>query len=561
MAVARTLVSDREKMADEPMHRPMRGHGQPQPHSQQGVDNPRARRGEDPRAELARLIGQEDPFAEFSGSSAQRRASVNGSNSRYTRPAPHQVQPERRERQSNGAYAREREAEQPRPVDPRHSQRQSPARGDYDSHQPRSARGPEPKGNGAAYDDYEAEAPRARANGRPAPSQRASQNYRSRDPYADEAPRQPRSTYAEEARAPRRADRYQPEEQPRYARTSRQQQAPAYQEPYNRGYENDYDPDYDDDAYLPDHADDIYGEVPRPRRGWGLYLVIGIVAICLVAVAFLGVFAYRTIFNTPTRPAVVTKSNAPTKVDPKNAPQAAAPNKTIQDRIGATGPEQIVRREEQPADLTQQPNQQQRPMQFAPEQAPQPVQRPQQNAPAFTPPPIQQQAPQATNPDQPKRVRTMKIRPDGTVEPNTPVGPLPLNANPNSLEPETNVAPPTPRPNSQIPQRQQQSSLGPQLAPPTAPPTNPAIAPATSGNYVVQVASHKTQDEAQAAWNNLRDQYGSIFNGRNADIRRVDLGDRGTFYRAMVGPMNRDQANALCQNLKTAGAGCIVQTR
>jgi cell division septation protein DedD len=105
------------------------------------------------------------------------------------------------------------------------------------------------------------------------------------------------------------------------------------------------------------------------------------------------------------------------------------------------------------------------------------------------------------------------------------------------------------QPNHNAPQRPQQ-----QPSPvPTIPPS--------SGNYVVQVASHKTQEEAQAAWNTLRQQYASIYQNRNADIRKVDLGDRGTFYRAMVGPMGRDQANALCQNLKTAGAGCIVQTR
>lgn len=560
MSLARTMVSDRNKMADEPMHRPVRGHGQPQAHSQSGVDGPRVRRGEDPLAELARLIGQEDPFAEFSGSSAQRRATVNGSHSRQTRVVP--VQPERRpERQANGAYAREREAD-PRQPDPRQQSTRQPQptrglddRNQYRDQQPRPARSPQPRT--AAYDDYEEPAPRPRANGRAAaPAQAPAQNYRSRDPYADEAPRQARQTrdaYAEDPRTTRRSDRYAPEETPRHARTSRQQ-APAYQEPYNRGHEDDYDPDYADDAYLPDHADDIYGEVPRPRRSWGLYLVIGIVAICLVAVAFLGVFAYRTIFNSSARPTFVTKSNAPTKVDPKNAPQnAAAPNKAIQDRIGATGPEQVLTREEQPADLTQQPNQQ---------QAPQAVQRPQQQTPAFAPVATQQQQ-QVINPDQPKKVKTMTVRSDGTVVPGNsqpqqqqqvPAGPLPLNANPNSLEPET-PAPVPVRPRSDLnqnvaPTRPHQGNLGPALTP-----------PAPAGNYLVQVASHKTQEEAQAAWGNLRQQHASIFAGRNADIRRFDLGDRGTFYRAMVGPMNRDQANALCQNLKTAGAGCIVQSR
>lgn len=571
MPLARTLVIDREKMADEPMHRPMRGHGQPQPHSQSGVESNRARRGEDPLAELARLIGQEDPFAEFSGSSAQRRASANGVNAR---PRIAAVQPERRpERQpapSNGAYARERQADhgqtrqpaqrQPQPVrghDDRgadhaayREQERAPARMARTTPQPRSA--------GAAYDDdYDQPAARPRTNGR-ADGQYAAPSARPRDPYADEAPRQSRSAYAEEPRPARRADRYQPEELPRHARTGRQQ-APAYQEPYNRGHEDDYDPDYADDAYLPEHADDIYGEVPRPRRSWGLYLVIAIVAACVVAVAFLGVFAYRTIFNSPTRPAVVTKSNAPTKVDPKNAPQnAAAPNKAIQDRIGATGPEQVLTREEQPADLTQQPAQQRAP-QNAPAFAPPPQQQAPQQAvrpPAFAPTPAQQQTPpqQAVSPDQPKKVKTMTVRSDGTVVPNNQ--PLPLNANPNSLEPETPVPGPV-RPRSDLNQNQSPQANRPQQQAAVA----PSIAPATSGNYIVQVASHKSQEEAQTAWTNLRTQHGTIFQGRNADIRRVDLGDRGVFYRAMVGPMGRDQANALCQNLKTAGAGCIVQTR
>jgi cell division protein FtsN len=42
-------------------------------------------------------------------------------------------------------------------------------------------------------------------------------------------------------------------------------------------------------------------------------------------------------------------------------------------------------------------------------------------------------------------------------------------------------------------------------------------------------------------------------------IRRADLGDKGTVYRAFVGPFNsRDEATTFCSNLKSAGGQCFV---
>lgn len=558
MAEARTLRNDKEKMAEETRFRSPRGYGQPQ--AQAAVETPRARRGEDPLAELARLIGQEDPFAEFGGVQQRRRIGA-GADPRQTRQQAPQPDRYANGRNANGAHARD--------VAPEAPKARSGSAG-YSSQQPRSVRGyderdhresnyerqparapqaraPARNGNGAAYEDYGQARSREQLKGRATAPAPAAKPRAGRDEYDDYA--QPRTSsrgqYAEDPRYTRRAERA-PEE----ARYGRSRQAPAYDDQYDRAYENDYDPDYVDDGYLPEHADDIYGEVPRPRRRWGLVVVIGILIASAVAVAFLGVFAYRTIFNTPARPPVVTKSSQPTKVDPKNAPQAiAAANKPVQDRIGPSGPEQILPREEQPTDLTQTGP---RATPFTPERVAQQPSR----APAFTSPPAQEAAPPAQTQTTPsgdaRRVRTVTVRADGTVVPNNApannTGPLPLNANQNSLEPET-PTPPAPRANTN-PNRPLAAVAPPAPAPQTA-----------SGNYVVQVASHKTQEEAQAAWNTLRTQHTGIFNGRNADIRRVDLGDRGTFYRAMVGPMSRDQANALCQNLKTAGGGCIVQTR
>jgi cell division protein FtsN len=58
----------------------------------------------------------------------------------------------------------------------------------------------------------------------------------------------------------------------------------------------------------------------------------------------------------------------------------------------------------------------------------------------------------------------------------------------------------------------------------------------------------------------LQSKYASVLGNQQVSFKRVDLGDRGTFYRAMVGPFSgRDQAYEMCQNLKAAGGECVVQ--
>jgi hypothetical protein len=43
-------------------------------------------------------------------------------------------------------------------------------------------------------------------------------------------------------------------------------------------------------------------------------------------------------------------------------------------------------------------------------------------------------------------------------------------------------------------------------------------------------------------------------------IKRADLGDKGIYYRAMVGPFGSpNEATQFCAGLKTAGGQCVVQ--
>jgi cell division protein FtsN len=85
-------------------------------------------------------------------------------------------------------------------------------------------------------------------------------------------------------------------------------------------------------------------------------------------------------------------------------------------------------------------------------------------------------------------------------------------------------------------------------------------AQAAGGAYVVQVSAQKTEEEAKASYQALQQKYPSVLSGRDANIRRADLGDKGVYYRAQVGPFaNAEAANTFCTNLKNAGGQCIVQ--
>ena len=99
-------------------------------------------------------------------------------------------------------------------------------------------------------------------------------------------------------------------------------------------------------------------------------------------------------------------------------------------------------------------------------------------------------------------------------------------------------------------------------APPA--PVARAAAPAAEGvgggGYAVQVTSQRSEASAQSEYRALQAKYPDQLGSRQAVVRRADLGDKGVYYRAMVGPFaSAEQAAGLCSSLKAAGGNCIVQ--
>jgi SPOR domain len=77
---------------------------------------------------------------------------------------------------------------------------------------------------------------------------------------------------------------------------------------------------------------------------------------------------------------------------------------------------------------------------------------------------------------------------------------------------------------------------------------------------LVQVSSQRNEADAQSSFRALQNKFPSVLGSRAPVIKRADLGDKGVYYRAMVGPFgSSDEATHFCGSLKTAGGQCVVQ--
>jgi hypothetical protein len=164
-------------------------------------------------------------------------------------------------------------------------------------------------------------------------------------------------------------------------------------------------------------------------------------------------------------------------------------------------------------------------------------------------------APRSVALTEPKQVKTVTIQ----VDPATPAAAY-------RVVPRAVVPGPAPRASERVAPSQSaaplaltsQSSVA---AVNTASPAAPARAtPRTgeSGMWVVQLSAEKTEAEAQSAFRVTQTKY-SVLGSYQPLIRKKDQGERGVFYAAQVGPLARDEANQLCETLKSAGASCYIQ--
>lgn len=289
-------------------------------------------------------------------------------------------------------------------------------------------------------------------------------------------------------------------------------------------YDEAYDPQYADEGYMPPHGEEIYdGDAQRQKGRRALMAAAAALAIVVVATA--GYFAFRmgggdAGGTSGSGMPVIKADTTPSKIITPPSQQDAQ-QKLIYDRVGtgARDDEKMLPREEQPVDVS--------------------------TAAAIRTAPPEGITPEST---EPKRVRTLTVRADGSVVPEgTAVASSPDTSGLTAYSADQNPVP------GGLPEPTGVTTVTEE----TAPEATPEVA--ADGQYVVQVSSQRSSADAQGSWKALQTRYPNLLSTYAATIKRVDLGERGIFYRAQVGPFaTRDDANSLCQALRAQGGDCVV---
>ncbi|MBA8838553.1 SPOR domain-containing protein [Ochrobactrum sp. RH2CCR150] len=356
-------------------------------------------------------------------------------------------------------------------------------------------------------------------------------------------------------------------------------------------------------------ASEAYRNRPvRGRRGLILASVAG-------AVVLLGGIGYHFMGGGSQEPVVIHADNQPIKMQPENPGGATVPNqdKAVYDRVAGTlpnNPEQksLINSGEEPVDISGTDDNEA--MTDTPDSSAEngqanagaPNGNAQENAPLI----------------QPREVETMIVRPDGTImQPERAPEPAAQQTANNGAQPSAQPSAPAggdeiaaiasgsalPEPSANAPQAQQPAAQAPVAQAPAAEaprlparapvvPSRPAEQPvnivgnvpqrtqtqapaaaapvanqqvasaaggaAGAGGYFIQIASQPSAELAQKSYANMAQKYANVIGGRGVDIKPADIPGRGTYYRVRVQAGSRDDANALCGRLKSAGGSCLV---
>ena len=186
----------------------------------------------------------------------------------------------------------------------------------------------------------------------------------------------------------------------------------------------------------------------------------------------------------------------------------------------------------------------------------------------------------------PRRVKTLVVRPDGSVmpPPEAPAAPqqaAPAEAAPAPAPQQRMAAAEPAMPPMPLPQAAPAAAPAPvaQAAPPPAaapaadpapvaaiPPkpkvaaADPVPVPAKPSQYVVQVGSKQNQTEALSTFADMQQKYPTLLASYRPMVQKADLGAKGVWYRLRIGPIvDKSAATKLCGQLKSQGhPDCLV---
>lgn len=342
-------------------------------------------------------------------------------------------------------------------------------------------------------------------------------------------------------------------------------------------------------------ANDEYEPLPR-RRSRGKLMLVGAGLVATVSAVAFGLSSFRKPGGVLSSgaPPVIVADTSPLKVAPDNPGGVDVPNqdRQIYSRDQKDGTSRVVDGREQPVDVK------------------------------ATTPAISARNPVSSEPGSPvnealgdpRKVRTVAVTPSGTRygAPATPTAtgtqdPIPAAGLPAPTPVQTVAVPTQPAPAAPAPAMEASGpaavAAAPEAAAPGRPPVsvlpparphfgtpdaasrtasvNPATPPkpaqtaartekpaaekptaekpaaGNARNYAVQIAVRPTEQEARAAWDQAQDKYGATLDNKPARLTSAKVAGK-TVHRVRLGPMSKQEADAMCGRLKAKGGSCFV---
>lgn len=359
------------------------------------------------------------------------------------------------------------------------------------------------------------------------------------------------------------------------------------------------------DTYPDDFAIQAGARAVEQRRSRKGLITVGVI----LGAAALGVGGAVLKLSGPKlmtsgEPPIIRADREPLKVPPENPGGVDIPNQDAQvyDRAAKDSQTRIVNREEQPVDVQQAARSMQANASRPPIPGPAVTAAVTPGGPmANTAPSLPPGTSAAAGLGEPRRVKTVSVRPDGTMfgadqaaaaaprgaAPPAAASPMPQASVPAAAAPAASMPTTTPSAMPQStpvpPQRPRLEARPTVPAPaPTAPdptaaaqasntsrpaqrtaaaqPVAAADAPETTsaaGGYTVQLSVMNSEQEARAQYEQLRRKFSGELSGMPPLIRAAEVNGK-TIYRLRVGPMSQADAGTLCTKLKSSGGNCFI---
>jgi len=313
--------------------------------------------------------------------------------------------------------------------------------------------------------------------------------------------------------------------------------------------------------------------------------------ICAGVVGIGASFAMRSKAPGSQELALVKAPSGPVKVAPENPGGVNVPNQSasVLDRAAGSQVGKVVSREEQPVDLDQQVKQMRVITLGGPKDGS--VSSGQGAASVPVPPPPSATVSTRNNGfPEPKRVKTVSVRPDGSLmvaeaspapaaDPIAAIAagrPAPAGSSdsalPKSATPKASARITTSSVDAAAPADQAVSTT-PAPAKPKAAAAKPKPEPtrvasvqdtdatptqsAATGGFAVQLAAPGSEQDARSISSKLGQKFAGILDGHRPSVVKAEIGDK-SIYRVRVGSLSREEATSLCGKIKSKGGECFV---